>query len=83
MNEKTKEKSKKNRVSPKINLIIPGVTYTDLEDGDCFIYDNQLWIKADEYDYQNATNLVNGTIICDLCDQVVIEVDIEIKWTKK
>ena len=78
-----KDKKKKSRVSPKINLEVPGVTYNDLSDGDCFIMDKQLWIKSDTYDYQNATNLITGEITEDLCDQVVIPVDVEIKWIKK
>ena len=70
------------RISPKIDLVVPGVTYSDLGEGDCFIMDKELWIVTN-YGNQVAVNLNTGDYNYDLCDQVVIPVDVEIKWKKK
>ena len=70
------------RISPKIGLDVTGITYGQLNDGVCFIWDKQLWIKAD-FNAQEAINLATGEMISDMCEYVVIPVDVEIKWTKK
>lgn len=71
------------RILPKISLVVPGTTYNELVDGDCFILDKKLWIKADDCGDQSAVNLMDGTTTDGLCDNVVVPVDVEIKWKTK
>lgn len=77
------KKTKKSRISPKINIAIPNLPkFEDLEAGDCFILNNKLWIK-DNSDDQTGICLEDGNVEDGLCDEFVIPVDVEIKWTKK
>lgn len=76
--------AKKSRISPKINIKIPYLPdYIDLNAGDCFIWNDSLCIKPEETDDQCAVDLENGSIYEDMCGELVMPVDVEIKWTKK
>lgn len=57
------------------------VNFADLKPNDCFLLNNELWMKEEEDQY--ATNLCTGGIRNNLCGTMVLPVDVEIKWTKK
>jgi len=76
------KKKVSDRISPNINTTPPGVTYSNLYDGDCFIWGGRLWIKS-EVDGQEAINLADGDQVSDMCDEVVIPVDVKITWKVK
>jgi len=69
------------RIMPKINLIVPGITYDELEPKDCFIMDGDLFIKCDEE--QDAVSLSTGILEHELCEIVVLPVDVTITWGLK
>lgn len=77
-----KKVKKKSRVSPPITDNNNYVDYANLENGDCFLYLGNLWMKFDVED-QEAVNLDTGDNDCLLCDKMVIPVDITINWKRK
>jgi len=74
----------------KISRVQPGglsadqlVDYADLNDGDAFIYEDQLFIKCD-YSCQEAVSLDEGVYTLEeMCGTMVLPVNIEVKWFKK
>jgi len=66
--------------------------FRDLEIGDCFIMENNLWIRNNDYDpflderindEFMAVNLKNGEIRKSLCGTRVLPVDVTINWVAK
>lgn len=79
----TKKVVKKSRINPAVpKTIIEYTKYEDLADGDCFLLRGILWIKT-EMDDQNAINLSNGDYDRNLCDEIVVPVNVTINWEKK
>lgn len=71
------------RVSPKIPQSNPDYTiYEELRNGDCFLLHGKLYMKRDTCD-QEAINLEDGTTVYDLCEDVVLPVNIKITWKKE
>ena len=74
----------------KISRVQPGgpsadqlVDYADLDDGDAFVYEEQLFIKYD-YSQQEGVCLDESACTCeDMCGTMVLPVNIEVKWFKK
>jgi hypothetical protein len=88
MAAKKKVTKKATKTTPRISPKLPQTPvqkrtyYYHLNNGDCFLYADRLWMKSD-YDYQEAINLSNGDTAYDMCEDVVIPVDIKITWKKK
>ncbi len=73
-------KKKANRCT-QVNGVAHQVDYQDLADGDCFIWEKQLWIKCD-YNDQEATCLDDGTMATDMCGHMVIQaIDVKVTYT--
>lgn len=80
---KKKTAVKKSRVSPAVPNINPDVVkYEDLANGECFIYKSCLYMKWD-YSDQEAFDLNGEGMREDLCDEIVIPVDINVTWKNK
>jgi len=58
------------------------VGFDDLERGECFIADGELWMVTD-YSDQVAICLATGELLPDFCDfsRNLLLVDVEIKWS--
>ena len=74
---------KKSRVSP----VVPkqGKTqplYDGLSAGDAFLHDGALYMKVST-DNQNAIDLDTGYIEDSMCGEVVVPVNITVKWSRK
>jgi len=69
------------RVQPPVTGVEEGLRYDDLQDGDAFIHDGDIWMKCD-CDDQEAIRLKDGVIKSDMCDEgAIIPVDINVTWT--
>ena len=71
------------RISPPITKKVVGVTYDNLDDGDCFILNEKLYIRMDVCDQEGILLEGGGGYEVDLCETVVIPVDIKITWKEK
>jgi hypothetical protein len=75
-----------NKIKPKIKTPTSQIKFDELDVGDCFLMDNDLWIKIDDVFQleleQPAVCLSNGKIMCYLCGVWVILVDTETTWKK-
>lgn len=71
------------RVSPAIALKPVGVSYENLNDGDCFIYQKKLFIKMDIMDQEAISLDGNREWETNMCDKVIIPVDVKITWKVK
>ncbi|HDY67358.1 MAG TPA: hypothetical protein ENH85_06190 [Candidatus Scalindua sp.] len=70
-----------NKITPSLRKETEYVDYEELAEGDCYLWNGDLWIKTNED--QIGTSLSNGTFEDNLCGTMVIPVNIEIKWSKK
>ena len=59
------------------------VDYADLENGDTFLYQGNACIKSDIDCEQRAVDLTDGDFYDDMCDQQVIPINAELKWSYK
>ncbi len=73
---------KKSRVNPPIPNTNEYVDYSDLNNGNCFLYKGSLWMKFD-LDEQEAINLDTGEQDSYLCEKMVLPVDITINWKRR
>lgn len=77
------------KIKPAIRGPKNYVDYTNLDHGDVFVYQNQLWIVSNDFDCadrctdQAAVNLSTGEHKYKLCGQDVLPVDVVITWTKQ
>ena len=74
----------KMKVIPKIRNKHKTVNYTDLKEGDAFVYGGDLYIKETIHDgqYGICLNDVND-FIENMCGTQVIPVNAEIRWSYK
>ncbi len=77
------KKTDTSRVSPPINVRATGITYGTLDDGDAFIYQGRLCFKIDVCDQEGVRLDKSGEYFTDLCEEVVLPVDIKITWKAK
>lgn len=80
---KKKKVVKKARLSPPLPVSKDSFEYSDVENGDCFLYNGDLYIKDDSDGDQFGVSLVTGKYVTDMCGKPVIPVDVEIKWKVK
>ena len=71
------------KITPKPRFKRQGVNFAELEIRDCFIWDEELFMKTNQTDNQEAVSLSDGRTIGDMCTEFVLPVNVEIKWTKK
>ncbi len=73
------------KLIPKVANRHKMVDYANLNNGDAFIYNSDICVKADIDDKQYGVVLSNeGTDHYDnMCDCLVIPIDAEVKWTYK
>jgi hypothetical protein len=70
------------RVQPSVPMSV-GITYESLKDGDCFLWDGDVWMKFD-CGGQEGIRVKDGYREDDFCDKgVIIPVDIQVTWKKK
>ena len=70
-------------ITPKIPDAPHDVLRVDsLYDGDCYLWGGMLMMKVDGDD-QPSISLKDGEMYLEMCDQIVIPVDVEITWTKR
>ena len=79
-----KKATKKNTVTPDPKTVKIGIAFEDLSEGDYFIMDRELWQKLDECaTCQGASNVLDGAMREDLCDEKVIPAVVAITWEVK
>ncbi len=71
------------RISPPISVKPTGITFEVLSDGDAFIYQGKLCIKMDMANQEGIRLDNSGDYFSDLCEEVVLPVDIKITWKLK
>ncbi len=68
------------KVTPKIPKPNKAVDYEEISNGDTFLYTDGLYVKHD-FGNQEAVSLMGeGLWVDDMCGELVVPVDIEIKW---
>ena len=77
-----KATKKTSRVSPPVPTIKVGIMYDELVNGECFIWKGCLMMKYD-IDDQEAFNLDGSEYKGNMCNEIIIPVDIKVTWTRK
>ena len=72
------------KITPKIEDKRRTVDYADLKDGECFLYNLDLYIKEDFDGFQYGICLTDGeAYVSEMCGTQVVPVNCEIKWSYK
>ena len=79
-----KKPVKRDLVTPNPKTVKVGVKFEELAEGEYFIMDGELWQKPEENSCdQAAINALNGEIREDLCEEIIIPVNVTIAWETK
>ena len=70
------------KVTPRLKKLHKEVDYSTLKIGDVFIYAGDLFIKADPT-RQLGICLPDGEFVENMCEELVVTVNAEIKWSDK